>query len=113
MLDSEPFPNQPSVNLESTEIMPFDWRKLMALGVSSYEARQLTKALVIREMVPAYWRRLIESGVPLNEARSIAKAIANYDASQKQPSFYQRELIFCYSSMVHRANLWRPQLLLQ
>jgi hypothetical protein len=113
MPNSEQFPNQQSVDLESTEVMPFDWRKLMALGLSNHETHRLTKTLVIREMVPAYWRRLIESGVPMNEARSIAKAIANYDADQKRPSFHQRELILRYHSMVYKANLWRPQLPLQ
>jgi len=99
-------------SIDVKKLLPFDWRKLMILGVSLDDAKRIAINLIVREIVPVYWRKLIELGVPINEAHDIAEAIAHYDAAKKRPSQEQKELIKRYCPTICRAELWRSKLLL-
>ncbi|NJL38288.1 MAG: hypothetical protein HC899_17245 [Leptolyngbyaceae cyanobacterium SM1_4_3] len=99
-------------SIDVKKLLPFDWRKLMILGVSLNDAKRIATNLIVREIVPVYWRKLIELGVPINEAHDIAEAIARYDAAQKRPNREQKELIKRYCATICRAELWRSKLLL-
>jgi hypothetical protein len=94
-------------SIDVKKLLPFDWRKLMILGVSLDDAKRIAINLLVREIVPVYWRKLIELGVPINEAHDIAEAIA-----QKRPNREQKELIKRYCPTICRAELWRSKLLL-
>ncbi|MBD1869122.1 hypothetical protein H6F95_17840 [Cyanobacteria bacterium FACHB-471] len=99
-------------SIDVKKLLPFDWRKLMILGVSLDDAKRIAINLIVREIVPVYWRKLIELGVPINEAHDIAEAIARYDAAKKRPNHEQKELIKRYCPTICRAELWRSKLLL-
>ncbi|NJN59058.1 MAG: hypothetical protein HC879_16955 [Leptolyngbyaceae cyanobacterium SL_5_9] len=99
-------------SVDVKKLLPFDWRKLMILGVSLNDAKRIAINLIVREIVPVYWRKLIELGVPINEAHDIAEAIARYDAAKKRPNRKQKELIKRYCATICRAELWRSKLLL-
>jgi hypothetical protein len=99
-------------SVDVKKLLPFDWRKLMILGVSLNDAKRIAINLIVREIVPVYWRKLIELGVPINEAHDIAEAIARYDAAKKRPNRKQKELINRYCATICRAELWRSKLLL-
>jgi hypothetical protein len=110
--DVEKEPVKPVKKIDVKQLLPFDWHKLMMLGVSLDDAKRIAINLIIREMVPVYWRKLIELGVPIDEAHDIAEAIARYDAAKKRPNRNQKELIKRYCPTICRAELWRSNLLL-
>ncbi|MGJ3252843.1 MAG: hypothetical protein ACFE0J_17175 [Elainellaceae cyanobacterium] len=97
---------------EATEVIQFEWQKLLAFGISNQDAQMMIRALAVRDVMPAYWRRLIEAGIPLNDAKTIAKAIACHDTGRKPLSLHQQKLILQYLPLICRADLWRPNLLM-
>ena len=80
-------------------------------GVSSQESRTELNAYV-KKIGILYWQKLIRVGVPRGEARRIAAAIAKYDAVNRIPDSYQKQLIVKYSPLICRAHLWRTDILL-
>lgn len=112
LVEPDQSPSPVDMRVDIKKLLPFDWRKLMVLGVSLDDARRIAVNLIIREVVPVYWRKLIELGVPIDEAHDIAEAIARYDTAKKRPNRDQKELIKRYCPNICRAELWRSKLLL-
>jgi hypothetical protein len=102
--------SQDAIRAES--VLAFNWRKLIALGVSQEDARSIATTLIIKQLIVTYWRRLVGSGVPIDNARRIARAIAKYDVLDTLPTQQQQQLIRHYCPILCRTGLWRAQLLL-
>lgn len=103
----------PSHSVKSAaNLLEFDSKTLIALGISPIEADTMTQILVTKHTMLRYWHRLTKAGVPKDNARRIARAIAKYDVSQTLPTLHQRKLICQYCPIVCRCGLWRSGLLL-
>ncbi|MEL6247357.1 MAG: hypothetical protein AAFY78_14225 [Cyanobacteria bacterium J06648_16] len=60
-----------------------------------------------------YWRKLAAVDIPSYEAKQIANAIALYDLNQTPPTDEQKMLMGTYCEAMSHANLWRLELMLQ
>ena len=60
-----------------------------------------------------YWRKLMAVDIPSWEAKQIANAIALYDLHQTPPTDQQKLLMGTYCVPMSEANLWRLELMLR
>jgi hypothetical protein len=105
-------PNFCSPSLQ-TDLLAFDWRDLIALGVTQAEAHSIATRLIARRLMLAYWRKLLKAGVALHTARRLARTIAKYDVMARLPTPQQQHLLRQHCPAICRSGLWRVEMLLQ
>ncbi|NET09646.1 MAG: hypothetical protein F6K09_12410 [Merismopedia sp. SIO2A8] len=88
-----------------------DWRILSELGLSETDAKEMVKALALRQGMKHYREQLLKVGVVASEALKVAEAIARYDTFGDLPTTTQQMLIHRYCVEICRARLWRSDLL--
>lgn len=99
--------------IKAEETLAFNWRNLIALGVSLEEARSIATALIAKRLLFIYYHRLTKAGVAIDNAHKIARAVAKYDMMEILPTLEQQALIQQHCPEVCRSGLWRADLLLR